>query len=107
MPIRDFVRNQRQRKCAAYFESIWNALMSPGSFLEDKTTELSTRLLDTPPLRDGQENIESRRVLYEFARQCLAEKVVKVEVTELENGSVLLGSPRITEPRKFVDLSLQ
>jgi hypothetical protein len=59
------------------------------------------------PVGDDQEPDESRQVLYEFARRCLDEQVVKVDVTELEDGSVLLGSPKITEPKKFFDLLLK
>ena len=92
---------------AAYYESIWDALMSPGLFLEDNTIQLPAGFLDTPPLRDDLQTAESRQFLYAFARRCLAEKAVRIDVTELEDGSVLLGSPRIIKPRKFFDLLLK
>lgn len=55
----------------------------------------------------AQGRVESRSFLHAFARRCLEEKVVEMEVTDLEDGSVLLGPLRIKRPARFLELLLR
>ncbi len=81
--------------------------MSPGAFFKDNEIQISTGSKEAPLLRAYLETSESSQVLYEFARRCLEEKIVKIDVTDLEDGGVLLGPPKIIKPKKFFGLLMK
>jgi len=89
---------------AAYYESVWSALMSRGSVLQDIPLPLASGSTDDRTFSTLVQSSGGRQVFFEFARQCLEEKIVRIEVIEQEDGSVFLGPPRITNPGKFIDL---
>jgi len=91
---------------AAYYESVWSALTAPDSSVLQSPLEPAGWDRDTL-LAASREGEEGRSFLYAFARRCIQEGVVQMDVTDLEDGSVRLGPPRITNPKRFVHLLLK
>jgi len=92
---------------AEYYESIWSTLMSLGWEPQEIPMPFALDSTNDPLARAFLQASESHQVFFEFARKCLEERIVRIDVTELEDGSVLLSPPRITKPKRFIDLLLK
>lgn len=94
-------------RSAAYYESVWTALMRPPSVLRHGPLALPDGWVRDTLLAAARHRAESGSFFHRFARKCLEEGVVEVEVTDLEDGSVLIGPPKVKNPGRFVELLLE
>jgi|GEM_PF-3462211 len=89
---------------AAYYETVWGTLMSSDFSPPETTIDNFPDLRLGPGLKTSPEPTESSQILYDFARRCLDKHLVVVEVFDLNDGSVRIGQPRITDHEKYISL---
>jgi hypothetical protein len=86
---------------AEYYETIWEDLMAAVLRGERYSGNVPEGSPTMPVSRFFSGNVENRRILYDFARECLEKDIVRMAVIRLDDGSILVGQPRIRESETF------